>query len=188
MKNELALSAAAIALLLASVGAHAGVGFDSDTLTVGPVTVGLGESLEPGTQASATDIALSGLGPQFIGTHTITLTDPGTTDISDIVSATIHGITGQDGLFLDVTLTSDAETPLLSTGEASFVETGKPQDLTGIFGGLFGTEDLFLPTIQVTSDVSDVPEPSTWAMMLLGLAGIGYAGYRARRSAVAAAH
>jgi hypothetical protein len=31
------------------------------------------------------------------------------------------------------------------------------------------------------------PEPSTWAMMLLGFAGLGYAGYRGRRSAVAAA-
>jgi hypothetical protein len=25
------------------------------------------------------------------------------------------------------------------------------------------------------------PEPSTWAMMLLGFAGLGYAGWRARR-------
>jgi hypothetical protein len=31
-----------------------------------------------------------------------------------------------------------------------------------------------------------VPEPSTWAMMLLGFAGLGYAGYRkARQVAVA---
>ena len=26
-----------------------------------------------------------------------------------------------------------------------------------------------------------VPEPSTWAMMLLGFAGLGFAGYRASR-------
>jgi hypothetical protein len=32
-----------------------------------------------------------------------------------------------------------------------------------------------------------VPEPSTWAMMLLGFAGLGYLGYRGRRSTVAAA-
>jgi PEP-CTERM motif len=31
-----------------------------------------------------------------------------------------------------------------------------------------------------------VPEPSTWAMMLFGFAGLGYAGHRARRSAIAA--
>lgn len=29
-----------------------------------------------------------------------------------------------------------------------------------------------------------VPEPSTWAMMLLGFAGLGYAGYRRTRNAV----
>jgi hypothetical protein len=26
-----------------------------------------------------------------------------------------------------------------------------------------------------------VPEPSTWAMMLIGFAGLGYAGYRRAR-------
>jgi PEP-CTERM motif len=31
--------------------------------------------------------------------------------------------------------------------------------------------------------VSIVPEPSTWAMMLLGFAGLGFAGYRVRRTA-----
>jgi hypothetical protein len=30
-----------------------------------------------------------------------------------------------------------------------------------------------------------VPEPSTWAMMLLGFAGLGFAGYRATRSSAA---
>jgi hypothetical protein len=32
-----------------------------------------------------------------------------------------------------------------------------------------------------------VPEPSTWAMMVLGFAGLGFAGYRASRRATAAA-
>jgi hypothetical protein len=30
-----------------------------------------------------------------------------------------------------------------------------------------------------------IPEPSTWAMMLLGFAGLGYAGYRASRKGAA---
>ncbi len=32
---------------------------------------------------------------------------------------------------------------------------------------------------------NSVPEPSTWAMMLLGFAGLGFAGYRARRKGAA---
>jgi hypothetical protein len=40
----------------------------------------------------------------------------------------------------------------------------------------------------ITGEVRAIPEPSTWAMMLAGFAFLGYAGYRGRRSAVAAAH
>jgi hypothetical protein len=43
-------------------------------------------------------------------------------------------------------------------------------------------EDLVL---SVT--VTPVPEPSTWAMMLAGFAGIGFLGYRASRKTTAAA-
>jgi hypothetical protein len=31
--------------------------------------------------------------------------------------------------------------------------------------------------------VASVPEPSTWAMMLLGFASLGFAGYRKARTA-----
>lgn len=34
------------------------------------------------------------------------------------------------------------------------------------------------------STVSGVPEPSTWAMMLLGFAGVGFTAYRRRKAAV----
>ncbi len=38
-----------------------------------------------------------------------------------------------------------------------------------------------------SSVVSSVPEPSTWAMMLIGFAGIGFMAYRRSRKALAAA-
>ena len=46
---------------------------------------------------------------------------------------------------------------------------------TGEVGGMIET------TITQTS--SSVPEPSTWAMLLVGFAGLGYAGYRKARGA-----
>ena len=46
-------------------------------------------------------------------------------------------------------------------------------------GGSFVWDPVAIP-------VQPVPEPSTWAMMLLGFAGLGYAGWRARRRTVLA--
>ena len=46
--------------------------------------------------------------------------------------------------------------------------------------GIFDKGD----TITINFGATPAPEPSTWAMMLLGFAGIGYAGYRRSRSTV----
>ena len=35
--------------------------------------------------------------------------------------------------------------------------------------------------VVLTPSVASVPEPSTWAMMLLGFAGLGFTGYRRRQ-------
>ena len=43
-------------------------------------------------------------------------------------------------------------------------------------------DNIFLIVLN-TSGIGDVvPEPSTWAMMLIGFAGLGYAGHRARKT------
>jgi hypothetical protein len=39
---------------------------------------------------------------------------------------------------------------------------------------------------SVVFEVAAVPEPSTWAMMILGFAGIGFAAYRKRKGAALA--
>ena len=55
---------------------------------------------------------------------------------------------------------------------------GAPYDLDPIYDPRFGA--WVSPgnyTVSVT-EISDVPEPSTWAMMILGFAGIGFMAYR----------
>ena len=66
-----------------------------------------------------------------------------------------------------------------------FLEEGwTPSDLG--FPGM--TKDELIALMEEPEhSILSVPEPSTWAMMLVGFAGLGYAGYRASRKTVAAA-
>ncbi|MES2195282.1 MAG: PEPxxWA-CTERM sorting domain-containing protein [Pseudomonadota bacterium] len=41
--------------------------------------------------------------------------------------------------------------------------------------------------LNVETSVAAVPEPSTWAMMILGFAGVGFMAYRRRKTAALAA-
>jgi PEP-CTERM motif len=71
--------------------------------------------------------------------------------------------------------------------ELSF--TGSFVGFTGgtITGEAVVTHDLGISLFVINpgGSITAVPEPSTWAMMLLGFAGLGYAGYRASRTAAA---
>ena len=48
---------------------------------------------------------------------------------------------------------------------------------TDATGGMF-SPGIFGPNFDVGAVGAAIPEPSTWAMMLLGFAGIGFVGYR----------
>jgi PEP-CTERM motif len=81
--------------------------------------------------------------------------------------------------------------PLGQVLELSF--TGNLVGFTGgtITGQAVVTHDLGVEIYAINSGGSittvPVPEPSTWAMMLLGFAGLGYATYRGSRRTAAAA-
>ena len=55
---------------------------------------------------------------------------------------------------------------------------------TGVF--YFTLETSSGDELAVTSIAPVVPEPSTWAMLLLGFAGLGFAGYRGAKASTAA--
>ncbi len=89
-----------------------------------------------------------------------------------------------DGHALEVTLAS------LSSGVTTIAQDGAVFRVSSFFDvfieiSLPGTPlSAFPPEITL---VAGVPEPSTWAMMLIGFAGLGFAGYRTSRKAVSVA-
>ena len=76
---------------------------------------------------------------------------------------------------------------------ATFTETGGPQDVSAVFGLAEGSiiiqSDVETGTGSGGATTNGVPELSTWAMMLLGFAAVGFLAYRRRnkRAALAAA-
>src|SRR5262249_11121625 len=71
--------------------------------------------------------------------------------------------------------TSSSSTWTLET--LAFTATGSSTVIT--LTGAAGVEDIGLDNVNLDA----VPEPSTWAMMLIGVAGLGLVSYRGTRAA-----
>jgi PEP-CTERM motif len=90
---------------------------------------------------------------------------------------------------------------LLSSGNFLFLSAAGPTLFAGDLQSWTRNDDLAPDWLRIGTDITHqgpfngafslagavVPEPSTWAMMLLGFAGLGFAGYRASRRTGAAA-
>lgn len=83
--------------------------------------------------------------------------------------------------------TFDFTTHGFANGVTEFEITGlnpgvNPTDITAFVTGLtFMSDGTFTGAMQGIGVVNTVPEPSTWAMMLLGFAGLGFAFRHSRR-------
>ena len=90
----------------------------SDTLQlvggVNGTTRTLFEGREPAQTLSDSETIFES-GQSISGTRTIVLTDPGTSNISDIVTASLVATGVENGFTLTVTLESDGETTLTNT-------------------------------------------------------------------------
>jgi hypothetical protein len=69
----------------------------------------------------------------------------------------------------------------------SYSTTDTGTSFVNSLGSATGPWEVFATNYSIGAiQVDGVPEPSTWAMMLLGFAGLGFAGYRASRRAATA--
>jgi PEP-CTERM motif len=68
-----------------------------------------------------------------------------------------------------------------SAWTASFMASLAPGDYEVLVTGSNNTSSLGVGGSVITSGV---PEPSTWAMMALGFAGLGYAAFRQRKTKI----
>jgi hypothetical protein len=107
-------------------------------------------------------------------------TGPGWYDPIDFLTVTAGGVPG-------VTLVGSATTRPMTYSNYVFNFIGSGSD-TLTMTGQSGYCCWQIDNIAVNGPaVSPIPEPSTWAMMLLGFAGLGFAGYRRNKSAAPAA-
>ena len=124
-----------------------------------------------------------------VGTETVSIgggTAVTFTDLTQVFSTQSVSTVGFEDLVLDDILgdidasfaSYDLKTsigPIVGSSEfdagSSFPTTGGAFVLTSVGESTF------------TAATSAIPEPSTWAMMLIGFAGLGYAGYRRARAA-----
>jgi len=100
-------------------------------------------------------------------------------DTSDIHPISPNGVPVTGCVIACPTVTVD----LMGVGPVTYDDSGHVLDTNGYdFAYNGGNESFRWRLIGTSGNPGGVPEPSTWAMMLLGFAGIGFAGYRKAKS------
>jgi hypothetical protein len=192
MKNYLRITATVAALALASAAQAVSVPATTSTPTaLGSITAGQAYTV---TATGAADLltGYNGLGLPFtangIPTYTITGTyssfSPNGLDYDPSQNPSAHGIGGA-GVLFGALLGTFTATP---TGPGDYFLLGSNYSFTaGSSGTLYGVVNDcpncyadnsggFTVTLALATGLPvGVPEPGTWAMMLLGLGGIGFA-------------
>jgi hypothetical protein len=181
---------------------------DSDTLKLGATSIFNNQTTNPGTPASQSvtpggtlnfnlNVAGDFFGPANYSTGTA-YTNTTFPFVSDGLTGVYHFA------FFDVTSAADVNAlfgrTYIPTGSAFDASFGNYSSwvFVGVEDSPATSSDDWNDTIYAFQNVAPVgttiggsptaaPEPSTWVMMIIGFAGLGFAGYRAsRKSAVVA--
>jgi hypothetical protein len=102
------------------------------------------------------------------------------------VGVTIDSITHDDGISLFDLTTNSANLIPGNEGPTTAVTTLLPALTAGDNYEVWYVAANGAPSILSFNGSSAVPEPATWAMLILGFAGLGYAGYRRKLARVTA--
>jgi hypothetical protein len=163
-----------------------GIGADA-----GPLSSGQSFSVN----VSPTDLWNAGALPRWSNANGLTGSDLHAT-LGDDSGQPAGTLIGQaTSLWTQGTLTAPYGSLVGTNGAGNFFIIGTSFSGTASAAGelrlYYWDENAFDNTQFVTANVttavtSGVPEPSTWAMMILGFAGIGFVGYRRRKDSTLA--
>jgi hypothetical protein len=95
-----------------------------------------------------------------------------TTDLTDILVTDVGNGAGGSGIVFGLDATQAAAMDAFGPGIVLA--------LSATFTNAQGGNDI-IQAVQLTPTVTAVPEPSTWAMLILGFAGVGFMAYRRNR-------
>ena len=124
-------------------------------------------------------------------------TPPGFTDPGCVINASLCALVGNFSVTFNATISGGA-----FDGQAITSVFSPSSNFTGGFVGWEGLDPnglsetaaydvhngTFSGTLaQVTLGTTAIPEPSTWAMMLVGFVGLGYSAFRAKKGVTAIA-
>ena len=100
--------------------------------------------------------------------------EPGSRVISDFVTL-VFEVSGGQASVIELFASDKADDlGVLGAGFPAVVENGTLQDLSGSFANIAGVP-VALPqglVIGVQSDISEVPEPATWLLLVTGIPGL----------------
>ena len=138
--------------------------------------------LTPVNTGSATDVGVTTIDLIGLFTSSTTFDFSGSTTTS-VIKQTISG--GLLDLFSGTPTGTHAlvdSTGIMKFGSAYIASLADTELAAGsYFLELTGTASAKVsPTISVSTATSAIPEPSTWAMMAIGVAALGFAGVRRR--------